>query len=225
MEVKSKSMWRIIKSESGKRTTAKQLSSTLKNNNIHLDYAEEALNNYFLNLINSLKTENMDVDSAMLCLKNSFLEGFPVVLTIPTTGAELINIITSLNSKNSFGFGGLSNQIINLCIQQISKSLTYIFHKSLSQGIFPDLLKYVIVKPLFKRGNRALLANYDLTGFSKLFETLKFRMLNQHFQADQILVPQQYGFQWDYQQIHLSCLVLSSMHRIRKYMYLVCLAT
>lgn len=140
MEEKSKSMWRIIKNESGKRTTAEQLPLTFKSNNINicLNYAVEALSSYFLNLIDSLKTENMDVDSAMLCLKNYFPEGFPLILTIPTTGAELINTITSLNSKNSFGFGGLSNQIINLCIQQISKSLTYIFHKLLSQGIFPD---------------------------------------------------------------------------------------
>jgi hypothetical protein len=90
------------------------------------------ISNYYLNLIDSLKTENMDVHYAMLCLKNSFPEGSPVMLTIPTTGAELINTITSLNSKNSFGYGGLPNQIINLCIQQISISLTYIFYKSLS---------------------------------------------------------------------------------------------
>jgi len=100
------------------------LPLTLESNNINtcLDYAVEALSNYFQNLIDSLKTENMDVDSAMLFLKNSFPEDFPVMLTIPTTGAELINTITSLNSKNSFGYGGLSNQIINLCIKQISKS-------------------------------------------------------------------------------------------------------
>jgi hypothetical protein len=98
----------------------------------------EAFSSYFLYVTDSLKTENMNVDSALLCLKNSFPEGFPVKLTIPTTGAELINTFTSLNSKNSFGYGGLSNQIINLCVQQISKSLTYNSHKSLSQGIFPD---------------------------------------------------------------------------------------
>ena len=166
MEEKSKSMWRIIKNESGKRTTAEQLPLTLKSNNINicLDYAVEALSNYFQYLIDSLKTENMDVDSAMLCLKNYFPEGFPVMLTIPTSGAELINTITSLNSKNSFGYGGLSNQIINLYIKQISKSSKYTFHKSLFQGIFLDWLnyaKYAIVKPLFKKGNRAILANYD----------------------------------------------------------------
>ena len=105
---------------------------------MHLDYAVEAFSSYFLNLTDSLKTENMDADSAMLRLKSSFPESFPVMLTKPTTGAELINTITSLNSKNSFGNGSLSNQMINLCIQQISKSLTYIFHKSLPQGIFPD---------------------------------------------------------------------------------------
>jgi len=90
MKENSKSMWRIIKNESGKRTTAEQLPLILKSNNINicLDYAVEALSNYFQNLIDSLKMENMDVDSAMLCLKNSFPEGFPVMLTIPTTGTK-----------------------------------------------------------------------------------------------------------------------------------------
>jgi len=35
--------------------------------------------------------------------------------------------------------------------------LTYIFNKSLSQGIFPDRLKNVIVNPLFKKCDRILL--------------------------------------------------------------------
>lgn len=114
-----------------KETAAEQLPLTCKsyNINIHLDYAMEAFNSYFLNLIDSLKTENTDIDSAKLCLKNSFPEGFPVMLTIPTTEAELINTITSLNSKNSFGYDGVSNQIINLCIKQVGQSLTYIFNK------------------------------------------------------------------------------------------------
>ena len=84
MEEKSKSVWRIIKNESGKRNTAEQLPLTLKSNNINirLDYEVEAFSSYFLNLIDSLKTENMDVDSAMLCLRNSFPKGFPVISNI-----------------------------------------------------------------------------------------------------------------------------------------------
>jgi hypothetical protein len=97
------------------------------------------------------------------------------MLTIPTTEAELINTITSLNSKHTCG---LSNKIIKLCNQQISKPLIHIFNKSPSQGIFPDQLKY---DTLSKKDDKTLVANYRpislLTGFSKLLGALMFSVL------------------------------------------------
>jgi len=76
--------------------------------------------------------------------------------------------------------------------------LTYIFNKSLSQGIFLERLKYAIVKPLFKMGDKSQLANYRpislLVRFSELFEILMFQRINQNIQAYHKLVPQQYGF-------------------------------
>ena len=137
---------------------------------------------------------------------------------------ELINTITSFNSKNSFVYDSLSNQIINFCSQQISKPLTYICNKSLSQGIFPEQPKYVIVNPLFKDGDRTLLANYRLislqTGFSKLFKILMFWKLTQHLQAYLILIPQQYGFQWE---LLTRWLILSSIHGKRKLYLIFCM--
>jgi hypothetical protein len=59
-----------------------------------------AFNNYVPHLIDSLKTENIDIDSAKLLLKHFFPEGFPVMLTTPTIEMELRNTITLLNSKN-----------------------------------------------------------------------------------------------------------------------------
>jgi hypothetical protein len=76
--------------------------------------------------------------------------------------------------------------------------LTHIFNKLFSSGVFPDQLKYAVIKPLFKKGVRAQLSNYrpisPLTGFSKLLEILMFHRLNQHFQTHNIFVSQQYGF-------------------------------
>ena len=71
-------MWRITKNEPGNRTATKQLPLAFKskNTNIHLDFAAEIFNCYFLNLIDNLKTENMDTDSARLFLKNSIPKVF-----------------------------------------------------------------------------------------------------------------------------------------------------
>jgi hypothetical protein len=108
--------------------------------------------------------------------------------------------------------------------------LTYIFNKSLSQGIFLDRLKYLIVNPLFKKCDRNLLPNYrlisPLTGLSKLFETFIFQRLDYHFQDYQILVPQKYGLKSGISTDNDSFkLILSSMHEIRKCMYLVFFVT
>jgi hypothetical protein len=65
-------------------------------------------------------------------------------------------------------------------------------------GIFPDRLKYAVVKPLYKTGDRSLFANYRpislLTAFAKLFETIMFCRVNQHFQVRTILTSGQFGF-------------------------------
>jgi hypothetical protein len=83
----------------------------------------------------------------------------------------------SLKNKNSSGYDAISNKIRRLCGHLISKPLSYIFDKSLSLAIFPDRLKYAIIKPLFKNGGRSGLANYRplWTAFAKLCEITIFR--------------------------------------------------
>jgi len=65
-------------------------------------------------------------------------------------------------------------------------------------GVFPDRLKYAIVKPVFKKGNKQEISNYRpislLTSFSKIFEKLIYARLHAHFDMNNILVQEQYGF-------------------------------
>jgi hypothetical protein len=61
------------------------------------------------------------------------------------TKAEIISIINKLKSKNSSGYDGITNKIIKLCRQQISKSLTYVINKSLTIDVYPERLKYAII--------------------------------------------------------------------------------
>ena len=92
----------------------------------------------------------------------------------------------------------MSNKIIKLCGDQITKPVTYIYNLSLNSGICPDRLKYANIKPCFKKGDTSKISNYRpislLTGFSKLFEILIFNRLKQHLTNNNILVAEQYGF-------------------------------
>jgi fructose-1,6-bisphosphatase/inositol monophosphatase family enzyme len=65
-------------------------------------------------------------------------------------------------------------------------------------GIFPTHLKYSIVKPLFKKGDKEDMTNYRpislLTSFSKVFEKIIYDRLLQHIEVHNILVTEQFGF-------------------------------
>jgi Notch-like protein len=86
---------------------------------------------------------------------------------------EIEKIIKSLKTKNTAGYNEISNQILKLSVPFITSLLTYICNAVLSTGVFPDKLKYDIVKPVFKKGNKQEISNYRpislLTSFSKIF--------------------------------------------------------
>jgi hypothetical protein len=115
------------------------------------------------------------------------------------TDIEIINAINNLKSKNSSGYHGITNKLLKLSIQSISRPLSYIINKSLIKGVYPERLKYTIIKPKLKKGDKTLIQNYRsisiMTGFAKIFEMVIFTRLNEHLVAHKILVPQQYGFQ------------------------------
>jgi len=65
-------------------------------------------------------------------------------------------------------------------------------------GTFPTRLKYAIVKPILKKGNKENVTNYRpislLTSFSKVFEKLIYDTLLKHIQTNNILRTEQFGF-------------------------------
>jgi fructose-1,6-bisphosphatase/inositol monophosphatase family enzyme len=65
-------------------------------------------------------------------------------------------------------------------------------------GTFPTRLKYAIVKPLLKKGDRENIANYRpvslLTSFSKVSENIIYDRLLKHIKTNKILVDEQFGF-------------------------------
>ena len=111
---------------------------------------------------------------------------------------EIISIIKSLKAKDSFGFDEVSSKLLKICAGYISSPLTYICNKAISTGIFPDCLKYSIIKPMYKKGDRSDLANYRpismLTSFSKVLEKALCKRLMEHIDNNNILNDHQFGF-------------------------------
>jgi hypothetical protein len=86
-----------------------------------------------------------------------FPNGFPKMKISPVTETEITRAIMSLKSKNSSGYDGISNKILKLSTEKISKPLAYIFNKSIFSGVYPERLKYAIIKPIYKKGDRSLI--------------------------------------------------------------------
>jgi hypothetical protein len=66
----------------------------------------------------------------------------------------------------------------------MSAPLSYICNMSIITGLFPHHLKYAVIKPLYKKGDKLYIANYRpismLTVFSKVIEKTMHCILNQH---------------------------------------------
>jgi len=67
-----------------------------------------------------------------------------------------------------------------------------------STGVFPHRLKYAVVKPIFKKGNKQEICKYRaislLTSFSKIIEKCIYARLHAHIDINNILVQEKYGF-------------------------------
>ncbi|GFG28533.1 hypothetical protein Cfor_03643, partial [Coptotermes formosanus] len=140
---------------------------------------------------------NASISNPITYLQNNF-RSFTKINWQYASTYELEKIIKSLKTKNSSGYDEVSNRIIKLSSPFIISPLTCICNAILSTGVFPDRLKYAIVKPVFKKGNRQEISNYRpislLTSFSKIIEKLIYARLLTHIHTNSILAHEQYGF-------------------------------
>jgi hypothetical protein len=108
------------------------------------------------------------------------------------------DIVNSLKSKNSSGYDGIYNNILKYCVNEMSKPLTYIYNLCLRTGVFPDRLKYAVVRPIHRKGDKSIMNNYRpvslLMACSKILEKIMFNRLKHHLQMNEIIALEQFGF-------------------------------
>jgi len=111
---------------------------------------------------------------------------------------EITSIIKSIKTKNSSGYDEISTKLLKISANYTCSPLTYICNKSVSTGIIPERLKYSIIKPLYKKGDKTDPSNYRpismLTSFSKVLEKALYNRLIEYLNYNNILNSQQFGF-------------------------------
>ena len=114
------------------------------------------------------------------------------------TTQDVMCIISKLPNKKSTGYDGISTETMKILSAVISPTLSLIINKCIINGTVPDEMKVSKVKPLFKKGDVALLNNYRpislLSCLSKIFERVLFNQLYEYFERNDILTQRQYGF-------------------------------
>jgi Notch-like protein len=177
---KMKSIWKIINEEKGKTQQGTDIQSLVIDNNEirNQNKIANTFNNYFLSIAdltnrNNNNYTNTQINNPINYLFNSFKRPFNEISWQYASTYKIEKLIKSLKTKNTDGYDEISNRILKLSAPFIISPLTYICNAVLCSGVFPDRLKYAIVKPVFKKGNKQEISNYRpisiLTSFSKIF--------------------------------------------------------
>jgi len=128
----------------------------------------------------------------------SWNKPYPNMKSRCTSTKEIELIIKSLKTKNSYGHDKISTKILKLNGTFISSPINYVCNKMLFCGVYPDRLKYTIIKPLHKNDDRCDVPKYRpgllLASFSTIFETLTQRRVLKHLTKYNILSTEQYSF-------------------------------
>ena len=115
-----------------------------------------------------------------------------------TISSEIEKIIDNMNQHKSTREDDIPIKMFKMSKSVISNYLAYIFNLSVSQGIYPNLMKIAKVVPIYKKGNKDECSNYRpislLLHSNKVFEKLIHTCLYKFLHKNNVLDDNQYGF-------------------------------
>ncbi len=116
----------------------------------------------------------------------------------PISSHEVENLIQSLKSKDSHGYGEIPTRILKISASYIVSPLTFIFSRVLRTGLFHERVKLSVIKPLLKKASPSELVNYRpismLTAFLKGLEKIIYKRFYSYLIKYNLLSEEQSGF-------------------------------
>ena len=123
----------------------------------------------------------------------------------PMDDIEIAKEINLLHNKKSV-LDIFNISIIKYIKDDIIPALVLIFNKSITEGIFPEMLKTAKVVPIFKGGDDFIPGNYRpislLSVFDKFSEKIIYRRLKSFSDKFKILYKYQFGFRTNHSTSH-----------------------
>lgn len=150
----------------------------------------EAMNNFLVEVGQSITSCNTDLPNCA-CLP----ETFSIFLTDPV---EIMKVIGDLANSGASGEDEIPVSLLKHCSENLALPLAHIANVSFQTGIFPERLKYTIVKPLHKKGDRGEFNNYRpialTSNISKIIEKLIYSRMLRFIDKNNILNKHQNGY-------------------------------
>ena len=186
----SKTFWSLLKSLFNTNNTG---IPTLNVNGTHIEnnrQKAEALNNFFAS---QTTLPNTDKDLPPFHYKtDARLDRLNI------TPAQVKQILLDLDPSKSVGPDSISNKLLKACADTLCYPLSYIFQKSLDQGIFPDSWKEALITAIFKKLDPSLTSNYRpislLNCISKVFEKAVFMHVYPYLKTNNLFTDKNSGF-------------------------------
>jgi hypothetical protein len=218
---KIKTTWNIIHKETMNQPDDNNIKSLKINNYItqNQKIIANEINDYFLNIAKITNTTgnnaNKENSNPIQYLFKYFHQPFKNIRWTYTSSKEINKIINSLKNKHSSGYDEITTKIIKISKHYIISPIINISNKMLSQGVYPERLKFALIKPIYKNGDKSSPSNYRpislLPAFSKIFEKLIYERLFDHLGKNTILSEHQYGFRKDMSTENASYMLLNDI--------------
>ena len=204
-----KKTWKLINGLLGRKRSNRLLAFPNSD-------AAHNFNSYFINIASDLisKTYGNDLQEDMEFKKYLPERQADELCDISFTSNQIIGIITKLNNSKGTYF---SPRILKLLAPTISPILAELFNKCVIDGYFPHELKVAKVIPLYKnKGLNTDLSNYRpismLPVFSKIFEKLLHREINDFLDKNKLLNNSQFGFRSKHSTVHALINAVENLH-------------
>lgn len=197
----SKNIWKIINDQISDKRSSKVI---IKENGKQIDSELETaqiFNQHFHDKIQNLR-ERIDpsfIKDPLSKMDQKMLGKERILFNLKTVSEyKVLKILKNLKPKNSHGFDDISAKVLKNAAEIIYLPLTRIINTSISSGIFPDLWKLAIVKPLFKKGNKNDKANYRpislLSAPSMVLERVVRSQIVEYMEDNKLFATNQFGF-------------------------------
>ena len=192
-------LWKTLGSIISKKNKQSKINKLKINDKLTNDPVQIAneMNDFFTGIGPKLasKFENTRQNEFMKFMGEGCNKSMYMHKTNPT---EIKKLISNLDSKKSAGFDELSAKFLQLCAPHISETLANIFNASISNGVYPDLLKTARVTPIYKTGEKSDPSNYRpisvLSLLNKVYEKILHKRLYKYLTKFKILFDYQFGF-------------------------------